>query len=88
MLEPKKYIKIFKHAPEGPGLESYKYIENVQISSKILPNILELWYVAWPSGLLPTLFKWCCTSPTPSSASHATKMVPQQGVLGSNHRIT
>ena len=56
----------------------------IEIHRKILKNLLlqnhlaqmlEIWYVALPSGPLPISLK------VPGS-----KMAPRQGVLGSNHR--
>ena len=56
---------LFKWWPQGPkwpwagglGFETRKILKNLLLQN-CLAQMLEIWYVALPSGPLPSLFKW------------------------------
>ena len=61
-----KFIKIVALSIKWPHTKG-SWVRTIEKHRKIfknllLPNhlaqVLEIWYVAWPSGHLPTLFKW------------------------------
>ena len=53
-----------------------KMLKNLLLQNH-LAHMLDIWYVALPSGPLPIFVKM---------KDPGSKMAPRQGVLGSNHR--